>query len=136
MHSAVMDKAPGRAEARLRSGCLGRALPPGLLRRRPPGSPAPPGAYMPGAARRRSAVAAARRRLPGGAESACSRENAGEEPQGCQGGHQRLEEWDLGPSGAPRAAGFWGGDGDWVPGMEARNEDPERTGLEGEGMGY
>lgn len=69
VHSAVMDRAPGRAEARLRSGCLGRALPPGFLRRRPPGSPAPPGAYMPGAARRRSAVAAGRRRPPPRAQS-------------------------------------------------------------------
>lgn len=69
VHSAVMDRAPGRAEARLRSGCLGRALLPGLLRRRPPGSPAPPGAYMPGAARCSSAVAADGRRPQRGAQS-------------------------------------------------------------------
>lgn len=69
VQSAVMDRAPGRAEARLRSGCLGRVLLPGLLRRRPPGSPAPPGAYMPGAARCSSAVVADGRRPQRGAQS-------------------------------------------------------------------
>lgn len=45
VHSAVMDRAPGRAETRLRSGCLGNEVPALLLR--PPGRTAEPGgAYM------------------------------------------------------------------------------------------
>ncbi|TNN86419.1 hypothetical protein EYF80_003189 [Liparis tanakae] len=44
VHSAVMDRAPGRADTRLRSGCLGMEVPPLLLR--PPGAVGPGGAYM------------------------------------------------------------------------------------------
>ncbi|KAM7080692.1 putative cytosolic iron-sulfur protein assembly protein CIAO1 isoform 2-T2 [Ciconia maguari] len=59
VQSAVMERAPGSAEARLRSGCLGRPLPAAPRRRRPPGSPGPPGVYIP-----------ARRRAPGPATAA------------------------------------------------------------------
>ncbi len=41
---AVMESAPGSADAKLRSGCLGRAVPPLLLRF--PGAAVPGGAYM------------------------------------------------------------------------------------------
>lgn len=41
---AVMESAPGSADARLLSGCLGRAVPPLLLRL--PGRAVPGGAYM------------------------------------------------------------------------------------------
>lgn len=44
VQSAVMDRAPGRADTRLRSGCLGNEVPPLLLR--PPGTVEPGGAYI------------------------------------------------------------------------------------------
>lgn len=44
VHRAVMESAPGRADARLRSGCLGSAVPP--LLRRLPGTVVPGGAYI------------------------------------------------------------------------------------------
>lgn len=44
VQSAVMDRAPGRADTRLRSCCLGIEAPP--LLRRPPGTVEPGGAYM------------------------------------------------------------------------------------------
>lgn len=110
-----MESAPGRAEARLRSGCLGRALPPGLLRRRPPGSPAPPGAYMPGAARRCSAVAVGRRRPPRGAQSLpVPGRRQLKKAQGCRDRHRRLGGGTWAPADTGGLQGFRGrGRGPW-----------------------
>lgn len=44
VHRAVIDRAPGSADARLRSGCLGSVVPARL--RRFPGTVVPGGAYI------------------------------------------------------------------------------------------